>query len=101
MTMQKQTDSNALSASSPAARRAPRHRSGSRWLVHIALLFICSLAIVPFAWMVLTSLKTLEETVAFPPRYWPESMQWRNYLEVFRSPKANFLLWTRNSVLIA
>jgi multiple sugar transport system permease protein len=101
MTVQTQTPPQILSSSMPEARRATRDRSGSRWLVHIALLAICSLAILPFAWMVLTSLKTLEETLAYPPTYWPTVIQWRNYLEVFTSPKANFLLWTRNTVVIA
>jgi multiple sugar transport system permease protein len=68
---------------------------------HAALIFICTLAILPFFWMVSTSLKSLEATMAFPPQFWPRHIQWGNYLEVFRSEKASFLLWTRNTLIIA
>ena len=37
----------------------------------------------------------------FPPHWLPTSIQWHNYLDVFRNPKANFLLWTRNTLVIA
>ena len=69
--------------------------------MHRALIVICALAILPFAWMVSTSLKTLEATMAYPPRFLPSPIQWHNYLDVFRDPKANFLLWARNTLIIA
>jgi multiple sugar transport system permease protein len=68
---------------------------------HLALIVICTMAILPFVWMVSTSLKSLEATMAFPPQFWPKHFEWRNYLEVFRSEKASFLLWTRNTLIIA
>ena len=39
--------------------------------------------------------------MAYPPRFWPSPIQWHNYLDVFRDPKANFLLWARNTLIIA
>ena len=77
-----------------------RGRMGKLW-VHGALLIICALAILPFVWMVSTSLKTLESTMAYPPRFWPTPIEWHNYADVFRSEKANFLLWTRNTLIVA
>jgi len=74
---------------------------GQRIGGHIALLIICTLAILPFLWMVSTSLKTAGATTAYPPTLWPNPIQWHNYLDVFRSEKANFLLWTRNTLIIA
>src|SRR5438477_2339552 len=83
-------------------RRSYKRSSGGRKLfVHLALILICTLAILPFVWMVSTSLKSLESTMAYPPRFWPHPIEWRNYLDVFRSEKANFLLWTRNTLIIA
>jgi multiple sugar transport system permease protein len=70
-------------------------------LVHCALLVICALAILPFVWMVSTSLKTLAATMAYPPRLLPTPIEWHNYADVFRNEKANFLLWTRNTLVIA
>jgi len=82
-------------------RRRRTRGIGRRICIHLALLAICAAAILPFLWMVSTSLKTLEATLAYPPRWWPDPIQWQNYIEVFRNPKANFLLWTRNTLIIA
>jgi len=84
----------------PTGRDSPRGR-GARMLVHAALLIICAMAILPFAWMVSTSLKSLDATMAYPPQWWPEPVQWQNYADVFRHGRANFLLWTRNTLVIA
>jgi multiple sugar transport system permease protein len=69
--------------------------------VHAALIVICALALMPFLWMLSTSLKTPEATLAYPPQFVPRPVQWHNYVDVFRSGKANFLLWTRNTLIIA
>ncbi len=45
--------------------------------VILVLAGICSLA--PFAWMLSTSLKPLNETMALPPRWLPSQIQWHNY----------------------
>ena len=45
--------------------------------VLIVLLGIVFLA--PFAWMVSTSLKPLNETMSLPPRWLPSVIQWHNY----------------------
>jgi multiple sugar transport system permease protein len=71
-----------------------------RLATHLALIFICVLMIVPVLWMVSTSLKTLPKTMEFPPRWWPNPIEWRNYKNVFTNGKANFLLWTRNTVIV-
>jgi ABC-type glycerol-3-phosphate transport system permease component len=43
-------------------------------LRHTILIIICTLAILPFAWMVSTSLKSLEATMAYPPQLWPHHL---------------------------
>jgi multiple sugar transport system permease protein len=86
-------------ATLPPARA--RSRPSHRWLVHVVLIAICALAILPFLWMLSTSLKTLQATLEYPPRWWPTPIQWHNYADVFRHGKANFLLWTRNTLVIA
>ena len=35
--------------------------------------------LAPFAWMVSTSLKPLNETMSLPPRWIPSTFQWHNY----------------------
>jgi multiple sugar transport system permease protein len=79
-----------------------KRTSTSPLLIHVALLTVCTVAAMPFIWMVLTSLKTADNAIQFPPQWWPKPFQWSNYREVFRSgSNIDFLLWTRNSVEIA
>src|SRR5256885_12791441 len=79
----------------------PRSRARFAWLIHLALIVICAAALLPFLWMVSTSLKTPEGTLEYPPRWIPSPVQWHNYIDLFRNPRANFLLWTRNTLVIA
>lgn len=66
-------------------------------LLHILLAGMSLLFMLPFLWMVLTSLKTLAEVGL--PEWMPQSFQWKNYAEVFDViPFAKFY-W--NSILIA
>ena len=78
----------------------PRSRGRFGWLIHLALIVICAAALLPFLWMVSTSLKTLQGTLEYPPRWIPSPVQWHNYLDLFRNPRTNFLLWTRNTLVI-
>ena len=70
------------------------------WPAHAALWIICAGAIVPFLWMLSTSLKTGDQAGAFPPVLWPSPVQWENFTNLFKSEKFNFLLWTRNTLII-
>lgn len=66
-------------------------------LLHVVLAVLGVLMILPFFWMVLTSLKTLSEVDA--ETWLPKHPQWRNYVEVFQViPFARFY-W--NSLFIA
>ncbi len=95
-----QTEVAVVAALPAVSKRRRRGRARSVW-VHVVLVMICALALVPFGWMVSTSLKTLEDTMAPEPKVLPSPVQWRNYVDVFRHEKANFLLWTRNTLVIA
>jgi multiple sugar transport system permease protein len=68
---------------------------------HLTLILICVAAAIPFLWMVSTSLKTLDQTTVSPPQWIPHPVRWQNYIAVFHDPKANFLLWTRNTLIIS
>ncbi|WP_211747069.1 carbohydrate ABC transporter permease [Paenibacillus sp. Marseille-Q4541] len=54
---------------------------------------------LPFAWMVSTSLKTLPETMIFPPEWIPSNPQWQNFIQAWNS--GPFLHYFMNSVLIS
>jgi len=92
-----------LAYSVPSNRppRRARPKSRRRWMIHLLLWVICSTALVPFLWMVSTSLKTTEHALDFPPQVIPRPFVPQNYWTVLTSEKLNFLLWTRNSLIIA
>lgn len=54
---------------------------------------------LPFLWMVSSSLKSISEIYVFPPTFIPESIQWANYLEIWR--RLPFHLFFRNSFVVA
>ena len=63
------------------------------WTVSLVLFSLLSL--VPFLWMVSTSLKTRAEVFTYPPVLIPEDPQWDNYIEVFEAfPFARYALNT-------
>lgn len=71
----------------------------SGWSIHWVMA-ICSLTLVlPFLWMILTSLKTLEEVEL--GNWIPAVFQWGNYHEVFETPGIQFGRWYWNSLIVA
>ena len=53
-------------------------------LIHGALICGALIMIVPFLWMVLTSLKTMGEATQVPPKIFPSKPMYENYSEVSR-----------------
>lgn len=57
-----------------------------------------AIMILPFLWMILTALKTSGEVMQFPPTLFPNSPQWKNFVEAWnRAPFAKYFL---NSLLV-
>jgi multiple sugar transport system permease protein len=92
------TLSYAQPASLPPHRR---RRHPERWFIHLGLLCISAGFLLPFIWMLSTSLKPLEQTTEFPPRFIPREFRPQNYLEVLTHQKMKFRLFARNTVIIA
>lgn len=49
--------------------------------IYIVLSIGALLMIIPFLWMMSTSLKTMSETIAMPPKWIPSVIQFGNYIE--------------------
>lgn len=54
--------------------------------------------LIPFIWMILTSLKTDQTVFTIPITWLPEDMQWHNYIEAWKI--ADFSRYIFNSVFI-
>ena len=52
----------------------------------IYLIVACGgfLMLVPFLWMLSTSLKTTVQSMAFPPEWWPQPFVWENYIHIYQ-----------------
>ncbi|HEU4488264.1 MAG TPA: carbohydrate ABC transporter permease, partial [Actinomycetota bacterium] len=57
------------------------------------------ISLLPFAWMLSTSLKQSFEVFVFPPQWIPEELQWANYTSLWTSFE-NWNLWIFNSFKI-
>ena len=61
-----------------------------------------ALMLLPFLWMISTSLKTPEQVLQWPPVWFPNPIRWANYTEFWNSPpvKGGFLRFTGNTLVI-
>jgi multiple sugar transport system permease protein len=68
-------------------------------LWYIVVIALALAVILPFIWMIVTSLKGQDEVFAYPPTWIPAQPQWQNYLEVWKeAPFAHYFL---NSTIVA
>jgi multiple sugar transport system permease protein len=70
-------------------------------LAHLGLILVCAGFLLPFAWLLTTSLKTGQEAVAFPPTVLPHPVMWSNYEHVLHDPRVDFVRATRNTLIVA
>lgn len=67
----------------------------TRTLFNVVLILVF---FIPFYWMAITSIKTLGETLAFPPKFWVTNPQWENFQTALESIK--FLDALKNSIIV-
>ncbi|MFJ2418155.1 carbohydrate ABC transporter permease [Streptomyces brevispora] len=87
----------ALRPSRPAAKG--RRRSAGRIALFLTLCVVSLLMMVPFIWMVLTSLKTPVEIASQDAGLLPERWEFGNYADALKA--APFATYARNSFIIA
>jgi len=54
---------------------------------------------VPFYWMILTAIKTVQETIQFPPSFWVSNPQWENFVTALKA--IPFMRYTVNSIIVS
>lgn len=76
------------------------HRSrAAKTISYSLLVFGAFWMLLPFFWMVMTSVKSLQESIAVPPTWLPAKVMWSNYAEASRI--APFALYFRNTVFVS
>ena len=63
----------------------------------LTILVLCF--IVPFYWMLISSLKSTLEAVATEPVWWPKELLWSNFADAWK--EANFTRYGMNSIIIS
>ena len=83
----------------PSDRRAGRFPSPGKVLGYVVLVVAAAGLLLPFFWMVSSSLKTDSDVFAIPVSWLPGSPQWGNYAEIWRI--SDMLVWLKNTVLLS
>jgi multiple sugar transport system permease protein len=90
-----------LSAAVPATAARRRRRAGAAGALarHTVLGVLSAFFLLPWAWMISTSLKSPRQLLVYPPIWIPDPIQWDNYPTAITS--SGLLLYTGNTLQIA
>jgi multiple sugar transport system permease protein len=80
----------------------PGRRPVSRvWRVlgYVALVVAAAGVLLPFYWMVMSSLKTNNDVFTIPVKWLPDTVVWQNYVDIWR--KSDMTTWLRNTLVLA
>lgn len=90
---------------SPKTSNKPRRvrKSNSqiaiRVTAYVFLLILSAFVLLPFVWMVLSSLKRNNEIFTVPVTWFPSEWQWVNYAQIWE--KSDMLVWLQNTIFVA
>lgn len=70
----------------------------AKYMMYIPLLFIGLVSLIPFVWLVRSSLMDSTEIFQFPPKWIPNKLLFSNYLDVFNV--IDFKLYLKNTFII-
>ncbi|WP_428981974.1 carbohydrate ABC transporter permease [Microbacterium horticulturae] len=79
-------------ATTPAKRAA-------RIIGYVVMTIIAVALLVPFFWMISSSLKMSNDVFSVPVRWLPETFVWSNYVDIWT--QTNLLTWIRNTLVLA
>jgi multiple sugar transport system permease protein len=80
----------------------PGRRVASRgWRVagYAALVVAAAALLLPFYWMVMSSLKTNNDVFTVPIKWIPDDVVWRNYVDIWQ--RSDMTTWLRNTLLLS
>lgn len=82
--------------------RPPTRRRGNlvlRALGYLVLVAAAAAVLLPFYWMAVSSLKTDNDVFTIPIKWWPHSVVWHNYLDIWR--KSDMTTWLKNTLILS
>ncbi len=76
-------------------------RRQKRWadiITYLLLALGAAIVLVPFGWMITTSLTARDQLFIYPPRIIPQPIAWGNYVEAWNALPVSFTRFTANTV---
>ncbi|NQX17199.1 carbohydrate ABC transporter permease [Rathayibacter sp. VKM Ac-2857] len=80
------------------AGRSPARKAG-RLLGYAVMIIAAAALLLPFFWMITSSVKTPNEVFSVPVKWFPETWVWSNYVQIWT--QSGMLTWIRNTLLLA
>ena len=68
-------------------------------ITNVAVTFFAIINLFPLYWLFTSSLKNSSDVVKMPPDWWPTSITFSNYVDVFQSQPA--VRWAFNSIVVS
>jgi multiple sugar transport system permease protein len=78
---------------------APAGRIAAAALKYVALILFAFIALIPFAWMISSSLKTSTAVFSIPMRWIPETARWENFSAIWE--RVPLLAYFKNTTAVA
>jgi multiple sugar transport system permease protein len=82
----------------PAGPRSAGKRIG-RALGYLCLALAAAGVLLPFFWMVMSSLKTNNAVFSIPIQWIPETFVWSNYVDIWQ--KSDMVTWLKNTMVLS
>lgn len=74
-------------------------RKSTKAAIYIVLIIGALFILLPFAWMILTALKSSKEVLAIPVKWIPSTFRWENFTTAYQA--APFAQYLKNSILVS
>ncbi|RPF22711.1 carbohydrate ABC transporter permease [Myceligenerans xiligouense] len=81
-----------------AARPTALRKTG-RVLLYLGMIAAAAGILLPFAWMVISSLKTNNQVFTAPIEWVPDPFRWSNYVDIWI--KGDMVTWVRNTMTVS
>jgi multiple sugar transport system permease protein len=86
------------STAAPASSPRPR-RPHARLIGYLVLVLAAAAVLLPFYWMLMSSLKANNDVYTVPVQWLPDPVVWRNYLDIWH--RSDMLTWLKNTVFLS
>lgn len=89
-----------MSDMTPSASVRRRKKTRNDAGVHLVLGVGGFIMVFPFIWQIIMSLSTNAQVTSVPPTFWPGTLQWKNFADVFTSIPFLDQLWVSISITV-